>query len=247
MASINRTATLGDEGNRQDIYELLSTAGVTGLGEGDLSGDFLNFAASSEAPATLTRTRWWYDQTEQLLKIPLTEVDGSPASCYLSVGPDSWHYPGFNAGDDAIRKGELLRWSYSSTGVYDVVSMEPVTSQVTHTAQLRTVKQLTTLCGVAAATIAAGEFGPVCAYGFAHAWVDLSTVDAYRNSYLNNNASELVPSSEYTGTLQAPLGIAPEKRADVVAMVLARPETTNATYMCPVFCMFPPGKKVRFK
>lgn len=245
MASINRTKTLDDEANRQDIYELISTAGVTGLEEGDLSEDYVVLATQSDAPATLTSTRWWWDQTEQLLKLPLVLVGASPASCYLAVGPDSWHYPGFNAGTKSIRRGDLVRWSYSSAGPYDVTSMEPVPSQVTHTQMLRTVPQLTNLAGIAAATILAGQFGPICAYGFAHAWVDLKTVDSYRNTWQNSYASELVPSSQYTGTLQAPLGVAPEKRADVVAMLLARPESTGMTFMCPVFCMFPPGKKVR--
>lgn len=247
MADIQRTTNIGSTCNRQNLYDLLDQSNLINVTTDDVASGValpVSITAASEAP-TFSTDLWWFDQTDQLLKIPLTDVGGSPASCYLAVGPDSWHYPGFNVASDTIRKGELLRFSYSpGAGIYDITPMEPVTTNVTSNACLRCWPQLRNMYGIAGTTIAPGEFGPVVCKGFAHAIVDFETWYERTGTYTNRYTQVLHPSTQYTGTFASiPVGELTTDFADTVALGLTNPEATGVSVLGPVFCEFPAGRR----
>jgi len=191
-----RTDTLTTSCNRQELYDLLANATVDGF----TAPAAHNVVSQSEAPG-VTISDIWFDQTNQLLKIPVTEVDGSACSMWLSIGPDSWWYPGFNVSDVTIRRGEWVCFSYSSSGTYDITPMPPCPEYPSSRKVARGLKHLTCIMGPAQATIAPNEFGPICTNGFAVALYDCRTSFTVMGAQ-NKEDRWLIPSTGYTGCAQ---------------------------------------------
>lgn len=247
MASIQRTDTVGDSCTRQTLYDLLSTANIVSIAESDLviPPSAAAVTAASEAPASLSNGLWWYDQTEQLLKLPVLTVGGSAASFYMSVGPDRWDYPGFNICDEPMKPGDLVRWSYSpGAGIYDITFMEPCPTWYTLSTFLRSVPQLFSCYGVIAATIPAQQFGPVANMGFLHARVDWNSVYE-RDSTLHMKWSwPLFVSTQYTAMLGCiDSYAAATQNALFCGQTLNSPGTdmTTCTLLGAAMCRFPLG------
>lgn len=246
MAELIRTTTLTDSCTRLDLYNLLAGAVVTNMTLSDVEGDLGMGAAitAASSPPSFTTSLWWYDQTNQLLKVPVSTIGASPASLYLAVGPDAWHYPGYNICSYTLPKGTLVRFSYEpDAGIYDCTPMEPLTTTVTGNRLLRCRPELRTAYGFIQDDTAPNGFGPVLSYGFGHCLVHWNTVASYVGSIWNTKAFELLPSSAVTGYMQATPPAANPCRYDAVcAMGLAQPEATNVSVLCPIFANLPMGK-----
>jgi hypothetical protein len=247
MGTLTRTTTIGDTCTRQDLYDLLAKATLN-LAAGDLSSGIVaaGLTAASVAPA-ISEGVLFYDLTEQLLKLPMTKVGDSAASFYMAVGPDSWQFPGFNVADTIIPRGSLVRFSYSpAAGPYDITHMEPFPTNHTLTfslgwAGMKSLKQLRNAYGIAEATIAPNEFGPVCTYGLAHALVDPSGSYQLTGDWLNKQSFGLCIHTAVTGMARVP-AMNPHWLADMFGLLLTRPETTCVSFLAPVFVMFPLGQ-----
>lgn len=247
MGSITRTKTLTTSCTRQDLYDLLATATLN-LVAGDLSGSVVaaGVTSASLAPA-LQEAVFWYDQTEQLLKWPVLQVGASPASFYMAVGPDSWQFPGFNAAVGTIPKGQIVRFSLGEgAGPYDITHMEPFPTNHTLTfalgwAGMKSLAQLRNAYGVAAATIAPNEFGPVCTFGLTHVLTDPSGSFQLTGDWKNKQTFGLCFHTAVTGMARVP-AITPNFLADMFGMLLARPEVTCESFLAPAFVMFPLGQ-----
>lgn len=243
MANLNRTTTLTDSCNRLDLYNLINGSSIQNLGSPDLGSGFPMVTAAS-SPPTFNENVWWFDQTRQLLKMPVAMVDASPASLYLSVGPDAWHFPGYNVCDYELKRGTLVRFSYEEgAGLYDCSPMEPLTTTVTGNRMVRVRPELRNVYGFLQEDTAPNTFGPVLTYGFGHARVEWNTVASAVGSHYNTRAFELMPSSGVSGYMQGtPPGAAPSLFDAVCAMGLAQPETLGVSVLCPIFCNLPMGK-----
>lgn len=172
MAYFDRTQSLGDTVNRQNLYDLINTCTIGGVAIGAVGGVMTQYT-QTEPPSTMTFSSMWYDQKEQLLRLPVMDVAGSPCSLWISVGPDSWEMPVFNNNDYTIPQGALVSWAYSpASGVYDVVLTEPqnpTTSTYFNEVQLiRWNANLRCIAGVVQATMPAQEFGRMVFRGFSY-------------------------------------------------------------------------------
>lgn len=244
MAQFSRTKTLTDSCTRQDLYDLINTANISGLVAGDLTSPVVGLTVASAVTLPSDQYTWWWDQTEQLLKFPVLSVGASPASFWMAAGPDRWDFPGFNVSAEPIQRGAVVRWSYAAgAGEYDCTPCEPIVSNITGGRTLKATPEARNLYGIAQATIGPGEFGPIMCRGFGHALVHWSSVHGLFNSILNNKHFPLVASSAYTGYLSAPPRTGgPIMNMHHVATGLARPETAGVSVLGPVYCAFPAGQ-----
>lgn len=191
-----RADTIGNTVTRQTLYDLLSNSTIVGYNPPVAQ----NVVAQSEPP-DLSASIIWFDQTDQLLKIPVTDVDGSGASFWMSIGPDSWWYPGYNVSSVTIRRGEWCCWSYSTSGTYDITPMPPSAEFADSRKVARGLAHVRCICGPAQATIAPNEFGPICTSGFCVALYDVRSSHAVIG-YNNDKSRHMVPSTGYTGIAQ---------------------------------------------
>ena len=247
MASIQRTDTIGSTCDRQDLYDLINAANIVSVSDSDLLAPegAAAVTACSLAPSELSASKWWYDQTEQLLKVPVLSVGGSAASFFMSVGPDRWDYPGFNLCEDNMLPGDVVRWSYSpGAGIYDITFMEPVPTWYTLSTYLRAQPDLFSCYGVVTATIPPQQFGPVAVYGMGHARVDWNSVYQFHNSLAMNWSWGLHISTQYTATLYCiDDNAASENNALFVGQTLNCPgsNNTDCTLTGAVIFRFPLG------
>lgn len=229
-----RVDTVGNSVTRQTLYDLLGNSTVDGF-----NAPVAQNVVSQTEPPTLDNSIVWFDQANQLLKIPVTNVDGSAASFWLSIGPDSWWYPGYNVSGETIRRGEWCCWSYSSTGTYDVVPMAPSPEYTKYTKVARGLPNVRCVCGPAQATIAANEFGPICTSGFAVALYDARSSHVTMGEF-NNKDRYMVPSTCYTGVAQ-------EVRSDtemwehpnLMGFVVSFPEVGSDPAAFPEYMLMP--------
>jgi hypothetical protein len=203
---------------------------------------------AASAPQTPTAGVWWWDMKHQLFKMPVLQVGASPASCWLAVGPDAWHMPGYNVAAAWLHPGDCVRFSYSAgAGLYDCTPMEPCTTRVTHGRDLRANWTWRNIYGFVQATIAPNHFGPILTYGLGHARVYWPDVVSGPGSGAASNRVfyPLSPSSQYTACMRPPMSGDTQDNALYVATGLATPDTnvTSATNpLCPVFVKLPAGQ-----
>lgn len=250
MANLQRTTTISGTCNRQDLWDLIANANVINASASDAvnptGAAAVSVTAASSPPATLTDTAWWFDQTEQLMKVPVTYVGSSPASFFMSIGPDRWDTPGLNMASDTMAKGEIVRFSYSAgAGIYDCTFMEPNPTWYTATAWLRKIPELRSAYGVVAATIPPGEFGPITTMGFVHVKVDYLSCAVRTSACRMNYAPPLFIHTSMTATAMGPATyVSPDEHlATIFGVALALPGQGNtaATQLCPAFVRFPLG------
>ena len=244
MGSLNRTETVSGSCTRQTLYDLINTSTITGLSDSDIIST-MSATAASEPPAEITNHRLWYDQTQQLLKFPVTSLEGSAASFWMSVGPDRWDYPGYNVCVDYMLPGDVVRWSYSpAAGIYDITFMEPTPTWYTLSTHLRANPPLYSCYGLVAATIAPQQFGPVATIGIAHAKIDWNSVYQHDDTLAMKYSWALHLCTQYTATLYCINSTdACSLNAPYVGQTLNSPgsNSTACTYPGAVFFRFPLG------
>jgi len=126
---------------------------------------------------------WWYDLTQELLKIPVASVGASPCSMWLSVGPDAWQVPVYNGNNYTLSAGSIC--SYNSSGVEVIGGYTPDSSSPHDFLDaMRGSSNIRGYAGVVQQDIAPEGFGPLTWYGFAYVDVDLSGVDVTLNNPL---------------------------------------------------------------
>lgn len=237
MAKLNRTQSLGTTVTRQHLYDLISTCGFTDLGI-TLAG-VGNIVAASAAPTTFTASTWWWDMTNQLLKVPVCCVEGSACSIWLAVGPDSWETPVYNPGPNALPFGMLVSFKTGAAGIYDV---EPTVPQAAFTStfsyrveNLRMDRNVRNTLGHLQATLAAGEWGRAVYRGLGYGL----HYDAFTSGN-GNNAYPVVLSTAVTGTCQTQFSSYGIETPYTYAILLCRPPTTFvAAVPMPLFIWLP--------
>ena len=118
--SLQRSQDLGNTVTRQNLYDLISTCTLTGTAAGVSVQHTVQITAVSEAPAVpVTGDTWWYDLSQELLKVPLNTVGASPCSLWLSVGPDSWQIPVLNSNNYTLSNGDFCSFKKDG-GFYEV-------------------------------------------------------------------------------------------------------------------------------
>jgi hypothetical protein len=249
MANLQRTTTIAGTCSRQDLYDLIANANIINASEADRvnpNGAVVSITAATLAPSVLQDTTWWYDQFDQLLKMPVTYVGSTPASFYMSVGPDRWDAPGYNIASVTLAKGYVVRFSYSAgAGIYDCTYMEPNPTWYTATPWLRKIPELRSVYGIAAADIPPGQFGPVTTMGFVHVKVDYLSCGPRTSACKMNYAPTLFIHTSATGVAMGPATfVSPDEHlVTMVGVALSMPGVGNtaATQLCPAFVRFPLG------
>lgn len=247
MANFQRTETVGDSADRQTLADLIGTAGVQNLLTADVIGlaavSITSTSANTSAPVNGT---WWWDQTDQLFKMPVLDISGFSTSFYASVGPDAWDFPGYNINSYTVHKGSLLRWDTAAgANVYGCTPMEPITTFMTDGRALRAHAQMCHAYGFAAEHIAPEQYGPVRTEGFGHVRGEWNTYsDLYLNSENDHTMYPLVPSTQYTGYVQAvPRGYGLPTWISQVAAGVVRPHNITATsVLAPALIHLPAGR-----
>jgi hypothetical protein len=82
--TINVTTTV----TRQTLYDLVYNAIGATVQQSDLSSDVLPIMAQSSPPNNPPPGMFWFDQTDQLMKVFVDVIDDTGCSIWLSVGPD---------------------------------------------------------------------------------------------------------------------------------------------------------------
>ncbi len=225
------------------LAALLTTANVVGWSP-PLA---VNVASQSEAPDLRPSYAWW-DKTEQLLKVPITNLEGSPASFWMSIGPDSWHMPAYNITDQILAKGTFVCFSWSTTGRFDIQPMVPSPNTYGRVRQARANVYLRNMCGVLQTTLASNQFGPMCVQGYAYGLYD-ARQSAYATGVQNNALRYVRPSTCYTGVSEdIAVGGSRASSVDILGYLLAFPEQgaaasypVGAPTLLPMFVVFPWG------
>lgn len=245
MANLQRSNSIGNSANRQDIYDLINTCSVKNLEATDINGlAAVNITAVTDYPGTPTVAVWWWDQYEQLLKMPVKVVDGVSTSFYAAVGPDSWDFPAYNVCDYTLPRGTLVRWDYSvGANPYGCTPMEPMVTFVTSGRDLRAHQQMRNVYGVVSADIPPNDYGPVCTEGYTRVCAEWPSYDAlYLNTH-NDNLWPLIPSTQYTGYVQCAYRTYGLPTYPIqIATGMARPTVTDMSILAPALLHLPAGR-----
>lgn len=241
MARLLRSANLGTTVTRQDLYDLIHNATLTGLGSG-IQGAGVVLLAASSFPTQITAGTWWWDQTHQVLRIPVESVGGSPASMWLAVGPDSWECPVFNRTGGTLPRGAVVGWSRAAgCGPYDIDYLPPASAAMlvatfaNSMQALRTDPAMRAGLGALQYTLLNGQFGQVVWRGFGYASVE----DTY-NAAAGQVAYMVGMCTAYTGTLGNTTGAGGNAAALACGFQTLHPATTfPAPILLPVFLWFP--------
>jgi len=252
MADFQRTETIGDSCNRQNLADLIGTASVKNLTGDDVTDLAVAVVTSvTNNPGTPTSGVWWWDQHDQLFKMPVLEVDGASCSFYASIGPDAWDFPGYNICDYTVHKGSLLRFDTQvGASPYGCTPMEPCTTFMTSGRALRAHVEMRNAYGFAAEHIAPASFGPVRTEGFGHVRAEWATYQALHLNLENKFPQfPLIPSTQYTGYVQAtPRSYGQPTWITQVAAGLARPHNITAmSVLAPALIHLPAGRVAQLK
>lgn len=243
--SLERAGSLGNSVTRQNLYDLLSNCSLTGTAAGVSVQHTIAVTAVSEAPAVPSGgDTWWYDLSQELMKVPINSVKGSPCSLWLSVGPDAWQIPVLNSNDYTLRMGELCAFK-AGGGFYEVERLAGYTpadnSPREHLHALRHSANARGFIGAVQSTVSPGEFGALTWYGFGYADVggfgDDNGIPAAHAKY--NYPSYLAIATNYSGTGFAIDHANPYYYVNILGAVLSHPTTTTGTMsntVCP--CLF---------
>jgi hypothetical protein len=245
MATFQRSDSIGDSANRQDLYDLINTAEVKNLTAADVIGlGSVAITATSSYPGTPTVAVWWWDMHDQLLKMPVNVVGSDSAEFYASVGPDCWDFPGYNICSYTIEKGTLVRWDTSvGANPYGCTPMEPMVTFMTSGRDLRAHDQMRSVYGFASAHIPPTSYGPIATEGYSRVKVDWPTYDALYLDTGNHQFWPLIPSTQYTGYVQTTYRTAGlPTYITQVATGVARPTTTGMSVLAPALIHLPAGR-----
>lgn len=240
--SLQRGDSLGNSVNRQDLYDLISNATLTGTATGVVVGRTLAITAVSEAPAVPSDgNTWWYDRTQNLLKVPLNAVGASPCSMWLSVGPDAWQVPVLNSNSYTLPMGSLCSWKQTG-GLYEVEPLAPV-APGTNTprgwlSELRSSANARGYAGAVQEDIAPGEIGALTWYGFAYVnctgFGDTNGIPTAQAKY--NYPAYITISTSHTRTAFAVHGDDVHSRPNVLGGLLSHATATGGAlpaHVCP--------------
>jgi len=229
--SLLRENTILTTVNRQDLYDLLTTCTLQGTADtGIILDNTMQITAVSVAPALPADSgTWWYDLTQELLKIPVSAVGSSACSMWLSVGPDAWQLPVYNGNNYTLTAGAIT--SYNTTGVELTGGFTPDTSSpYDFLTAMRASSNIRGYAGVVQDDIAPGGFGPLTWYGFAYVNVDLRGVD----NVLNTPAF-LTVATNSTGVGVGLQTSTPYNYPNIIGGVISHPTSGSAlgTIKCP--------------
>jgi hypothetical protein len=190
MANITRTETivLGQTITRETIANLLENALVSSLGLSDLDESAIVVTAASEAP-TAALGKWWWDQTEQLMK-----VYDSTHSLWLAIGPDRRDIAMQNWSGGIAGRGAVASYKLGQDDPRKVTFWTNSADDSDH------------FIGSWAETTASGAWGPLSVMGFVWLWDDGSPDGGHVNpaSYIktwtagDGRVREVTPASPVT-------------------------------------------------
>jgi len=240
--SLYRSQTLGNTVTRQHLYDLISTCSLSGSASGVSLQHSVQITAVSEAPAVpATGDTWWYDLSEELLKVPLNVVGASPCSLWLSVGPDAWQIPVLNSNAYTLPKGYACSFK-SGGGFYEVEPLAGYTpddnSPRAHLRALRHSANHRGYIGAIQHDTGPGEFGALTWYGFCHAratgFGDALGIPTANAKY--NYPAFITVSTNVTGTAFAVNRASPAEFVNVLGGLISHPTSTTGTLpatVCP--------------
>jgi hypothetical protein len=238
MATLSRTTSLGTSVTRQDLYDLINKSTLS-IGAFSPAG-VGSVVASTNPPTAFTASTWWFDQETQLLRVPLNNVDGSGCSLWLSVGPDSWETPVYNASASVLARGLVVGWcTAANCGIYDITPTIPYAapssaSMVQRVDYARGSRNIRSTVGALQATLPANSWGLAVFRGFGYALCKSQLIVAAR-------AQTLSMSTTFTAALEYfnDNGLFPGFPT-TCGVVLNNPATTFASpVLLPVFMYMP--------
>ena len=174
--SLTRSENLAGVVTRQNLYDLIATSSLAGSGAGESAG--VNITAVSLAPAVPSNgNTWWWDMSNQLLKLPLNAIGNSACSLWLSIGPDSWEIPLLNTTDQTLPKGCVMSFSEDAgAGFYAAKPTPPVAPAADTVIGFFNALSISAahrgVCGVLQATAVAGQIVPAVYQGNCYARIE---------------------------------------------------------------------------
>lgn len=163
MAEFTRSASIevGDQINRETIANLLETGLLSQLTVSDLASGVIMVTSQSEPPTNPLHNQWWWDQTQQLMR-----VYDSGTSLWLAIGPDRKDVPMINWTGGTSPRGAGVTPMLGSAAERRVV--HPDNTIGGGHAGIHTEHMI----GTWADTVASGAWGAVSFIGFVWAKLD---------------------------------------------------------------------------
>ena len=246
MAYLHRTQSLGNTVTRQNLYDIIYTSQLRGVSV--TKGGPVDLVCQSAVPSALTFGTWWWDQREQLLRVPVAAVDGSPCSFWMSVGPDCLCTPVYNPSTEyTLTKGMLVSWSEDADhGPRGVVPTKPrdVSTNTTWSIMVDAIRNninLRSIIGAVQEHVPPASWGPCAYYGFAY--VRHHTV----KTSSTNIGQYLIPSTAFTGCTADGTGLVAAAPLEMGFTTLHVQEGATSSYtlprLMPCFLVLPHGSR----